>query len=91
MRFHHSCQRGDARHQAEMVVVCQAASNIAVVFDFDVVLVIFAALLSVIDSTPRVYRFETSNAAPAISTSVGTFPAQGLPSVDIRIFPLDHA
>jgi hypothetical protein len=35
---------------------------------------VFMALLSFVDSTPRAYRLKASNAAPLISTSVGTFP-----------------
>jgi hypothetical protein len=36
---------------------------------------LFMALLSFVESAPRAYRLKASNAAPPISTSIGTIPA----------------
>src|SRR5262245_35631675 len=35
---------------------------------------LFMALLSFVESAPRAYRLKASNAAPPISTSIGTIP-----------------
>jgi hypothetical protein len=35
---------------------------------------LFMALLSFVESAPRAYRLKASNAAPASSTSTGTIP-----------------
>src|SRR5579863_2094827 len=38
------------------------------------VISVFMALLSFVESAPRAYRLKASNAAPPISTSIGTIP-----------------
>jgi hypothetical protein len=38
------------------------------------VLILFMALLSFVESTPRAYRLKASNAAPSISTFAGAIP-----------------
>jgi hypothetical protein len=40
----------------------------------DVVGLLFMALLSSVESSPRAYRLKASNAASPISTSIGTIP-----------------
>jgi hypothetical protein len=47
-----------------------------------------------VDSTPRAYWLKASNAAPLISTSVGTFPANvyaGIIGIGLCGFVLDQA
>jgi hypothetical protein len=36
---------------------------------------LFMALLSFVESAPRAYRLKAGNAAPPISTSIGTIPS----------------
>jgi hypothetical protein len=38
---------------------------------------LFMALLSFVESAPRAYRLKAGNAAPPISTSIGTIPGRG--------------
>jgi hypothetical protein len=53
-----------------------------------VVLRLFMALLSFVESAPRVYRLKVSNAAPSFSTFPGTFPIRSyVAKIDICFDP----
>src|SRR4029077_20536403 len=71
-----SASMPEARHNnsklAEMFAIASSfSSRVGTAVD---VISCFMALLSFVESAPRAYRLKASNAAPPISTSIGTIP-----------------
>src|SRR5262249_48151096 len=68
--------RQNSSKLAEMLAIASSFNALGGTAVNEVVL--FMALLSFVESAPRAYRLKASNAAPPISTSIGTIPTAGI-------------